>query len=53
MPVGRDAEAAAASVMKGLEYTVRVSLGRGAGRARYLTCDLGKSYIAVNANYRS
>jgi glutamate N-acetyltransferase/amino-acid N-acetyltransferase len=53
MPVGKDAEAAAASVMKGLEYTVRVSLGRGPGRARYLTCDMGKSYIAVNANYRS
>jgi glutamate N-acetyltransferase/amino-acid N-acetyltransferase len=53
MPIGKDAEAAAATVMKGLEYRIRVSLGRGPGRARYLTCDMGKSYIAVNANYRS
>jgi glutamate N-acetyltransferase/amino-acid N-acetyltransferase len=53
MPVGKDAEARAAKVMAGLEYTVEVKLGRGPGTARYLTCDLGKSYIAVNANYRS
>ena len=53
MPVGKAAEAKAATIMKGLEYTIRVSLGRGPGRARYLTCDLGKGYIAVNANYRS
>lgn len=53
MPVGREAEAKAAKIMAGLEYTVHVSLGRGPGQARYLTCDMGKNYIAVNANYRS
>jgi len=53
MPVGKEAEAKAAAIMAGPEYTIAVSLGRGPGRASYLTCDLGKSYIAVNANYRS
>jgi glutamate N-acetyltransferase/amino-acid N-acetyltransferase len=53
MPVGKEAERSAAAVMNGPEYTILVSLGRGPGRARYLTCDMGKSYIAVNANYRS
>lgn len=53
MPVGKEAEARAAKIMAGLEYTVEVKLGRGPGSARYLTCDMGKSYIAVNANYRS
>lgn len=53
MPVGKEAEAKAAAIMAGLEYTVSVKLGRGPGRARYLTCDMGQSYIAVNASYRS
>ncbi len=53
MPVGEAAEAEAARTMAGPKYTVRVSLGRGRGKAHYLTCDLGTEYIAVNANYRS
>jgi glutamate N-acetyltransferase/amino-acid N-acetyltransferase len=53
MPVGKDAEAEAAKTMSGPKYTIRVALGRGRGRAHYLTCDLGTEYIAVNANYRS
>ena len=53
MPIGKTAEAAAAKIMAGPDYTIHVSLGRGPGKARYLTCDMGKSYIAVNANYRS
>jgi glutamate N-acetyltransferase/amino-acid N-acetyltransferase len=53
MPVGKEAEAEAARIMAGLEYTVAVKLGRGPGTARYLTCDLGKRYIEVNASYRS
>ena len=53
MPVGKEAEARAASVMQGPRYTIDVSLGRGRGRASYVTCDLGPDYVAVNANYRS
>lgn len=53
VPVGAEAEARAAAVMAGPRYTIEVSLGRGRGRAHYLTCDLGTEYIAVNANYRS
>ncbi len=53
MPVGKDAEARAGAVMAGPRYAIEVSLGRGRGKAHYLTCDLGPEYIAVNANYRS
>ena len=53
MPVGKEAEARAAAIMAGPEYTIRVKLGRGKGAAHYLTCDMGSDYIAVNANYRS
>ena len=30
-----------------------VGIGRGKGRASYLTCDIGHRYIDVNAGYRS
>ncbi|AKF07221.1 Glutamate N-acetyltransferase [Sandaracinus amylolyticus] len=53
MPVGKDAEARAATILQAAEYTIRVTLGKGRGRAHYLTCDLGPDYVAVNANYRS
>jgi glutamate N-acetyltransferase/amino-acid N-acetyltransferase len=52
-PVGREAEERAAQHLRGARYTIGVSLGRGKGRAFYLTCDLGPDYVAVNANYRS
>ncbi len=51
--VGGDAEARAQELMKAPSYSVRLKLGKGKGRAHYTTCDFGKSYIAVNANYRS
>ena len=53
VPVGKEAEERAAGVMAEARYTIEVSLGKGRGRAHYLTCDLGTEYIAVNANYRS
>lgn len=53
MPVGKEAEARAAAILQRAEYTIRVTLGKGRGRAHYLTCDLGPDYVAVNANYRS
>lgn len=53
LPVGPEAEKVAAAAMKGPSYPIRVKLGAGKGRARYLTCDLGAEYVAVNADYRS
>jgi len=46
-------EADAVAVMKQSEFTVRVSLGAGAGRAVYWTSDLSKEYVTINADYRS
>jgi glutamate N-acetyltransferase/amino-acid N-acetyltransferase len=51
--VGPAAEKKAARIMKGKRYPIRVRLGRGKGRASYLTCDIGHTYIDVNAGYRS
>jgi glutamate N-acetyltransferase/amino-acid N-acetyltransferase len=47
------AEAFAHEVMLRPAYEIRVSLGRGRGAGRYMTCDLGHGYVDVNANYRS
>jgi glutamate N-acetyltransferase / amino-acid N-acetyltransferase len=32
---------------------LRVSLGLGKARDRFLTCDLTKEYVAINGDYRS
>jgi len=32
-------------------YSVRISVGDGAGRARYLSCDLTEQYVRVNSEY--
>lgn len=53
VPLGAEAEKRAAEVMRTPRYEIHVSLGKGKGAAHYLTCDLGKSYVAVNADYRS
>ncbi len=52
---GMDAgeEASAAKIMKNREFTVRVDLGAGQGRAEVLTCDLSIDYVKINADYRS
>lgn len=47
------AEARAAKIMRRARYTIRLKVGAGAGRASYLTCDIGHEYIDVNAGYRS
>jgi glutamate N-acetyltransferase/amino-acid N-acetyltransferase len=51
--VGQTAEQAAHAVMCNPAYTVQIVVGRGRGSAHYLTCDLGRAYIDVNASYRS
>jgi glutamate N-acetyltransferase/amino-acid N-acetyltransferase len=53
LAVGPAAEAKAQRIMAKKRYTIRVTLGKGPGRASYLTCDLGHSYVDVNAGYRS
>jgi len=53
LAVGAAAEARAHAVMVRPAYEIRVTLGRGKGRARYVTCDLGAEYVRINADYRS
>ncbi len=33
------------------EYTIAVDFGTGAGRYRFLTCDLTEEYVRINADY--
>jgi len=35
------------------EYTMRVDLGAGHGRARVWTCELSEGYVRINADYRT
>jgi len=35
------------------EYTMRVDLGAGRGRARVWTCELSEGYVRINADYRT
>jgi len=46
-------EADGQRVMKGVEITVRVALGRGGSSATVWTCDLSHEYVSINADYRS
>ena len=51
--VGAEAERQAAAILAGPSFTLGIELGDGPGRARYLTSDLGHTYVDVNAGYRS
>ncbi len=51
--VGAEAERQAAAILAGPSFTLGIELGNGPGRARYLTSDLGHTYVDVNAGYRS
>lgn len=53
LSLGADAEKSAAQVLAQKEYVIHVQLGSGGGKSRYLTSDLGHSYVDVNAGYRS
>jgi glutamate N-acetyltransferase/amino-acid N-acetyltransferase len=50
---GKDAEAAAARVLKTDEFRIAVDLHLGPGRAAVYTCDLSIDYVKINADYRS
>lgn len=51
--VDGDWESAAHAVMKNLEFSVTLDLKDGDAHARFLTTDLSKDYVAINADYRS
>jgi len=44
-------EAATHTAMLAREYTIALDLGEGEARARFLTCDLTKEYVSINADY--
>jgi glutamate N-acetyltransferase/amino-acid N-acetyltransferase len=51
--VGAKAEEEAQAIARRKEFTVRVSLGRGKGRALIHTCDLSHDYVSINASYKT
>ncbi len=46
-------EAAASAVFARPEFTIRVSVGAGSGRATVWTCDLTHGYVDINGAYRT
>jgi glutamate N-acetyltransferase/amino-acid N-acetyltransferase len=52
-PIGSEAELRANEILKQPTYVIELTLGDGPGSFRYLTSDLGHSYVDVNAGYRS
>ncbi len=44
-------EAAAHQAMLQPEYTITIDLGEGEATTRFLTCDLTKEYVSINADY--
>ncbi len=44
-------EAATHAAMSEREYTIAIEMGRGPGRARFVTCDLTHEYVSINADY--
>ncbi len=50
---GGDAEAKGTEVLRRKEFTVRIDLGGGKGRATVYTSDLSHDYVSINADYRT
>ena len=44
-------EAATHAAMSARHYTIAVELASGPGRCTFITCDLTKEYVAINADY--
>jgi glutamate N-acetyltransferase/amino-acid N-acetyltransferase len=44
-------EAAAHAAMLAPEYTITIDLGESTANTRFLTCDLTKEYVSINADY--
>lgn len=51
--VAKYAEEDAAAIMEQPEFTIRVSVGQGSGKALFWTSDLSHDYVSINADYRS
>ncbi len=51
--MGREAERAAAEVMKKRDYALRIALNRGEATWWLVTSDLSADYVRINADYRS
>jgi glutamate N-acetyltransferase/amino-acid N-acetyltransferase len=52
-PVPGYDEADVASVMKGAEYEISITIGASAIEVAVLTCDFSYDYVRINAEYRS
>jgi glutamate N-acetyltransferase/amino-acid N-acetyltransferase len=50
---GAEAEAKAAAIMKGKEFSVTVELREGKFEDHITTCDLTHEYVTINADYRT
>jgi len=37
--------------MNARAYTIAIQMGRGPGRAHFITCDLTHEYVSINADY--
>lgn len=46
-------ESRASQVMQKPDYTIRLDLGMGQGKAHHLACDLSHEYVTINADYRT
>jgi glutamate N-acetyltransferase / amino-acid N-acetyltransferase len=44
-------EAATHAAMSERAYAIAIQMGRGPGRARFVTCDLTQEYVSINADY--
>jgi glutamate N-acetyltransferase/amino-acid N-acetyltransferase len=50
---GSEAEAKAAGIMKGKEFSLTVELNEGEFEDHITTCDLTHEYVSINADYRT
>ncbi len=53
LPLGSEAEKAAAEQMKRHRFDVEIDLGEGEMEYSMLTCDLSVEYVNINADYRT
>jgi len=44
-------EPATHAAMNARAYTIAIQMGRGPGRAHFITCDLTHEYVSINADY--
>ncbi len=52
-PLGDSSENLAKDVVRQREFSIKVSIGTGAGKALLHTCDLSHDYVSINGSYRT